>query len=462
MSSSSILIRLGLLTSAMVFGVGDGRAQSFTSLCSFTNANGAYPWGGVVVSSNRIYGTTYNGGTNGGWGSIFAVNADGSDYTGLYFFSQEADGENSNGANPLANMILAGNTLYGTASQGGTNGDGTVFAVHTDGTGITNLHNFAFSDGYSPQSGLILSGNTLFGTTQQGGSYGSGYGGGTVFRVNTDGTGFATVYTFTRAHGNSLGIGTNSDGRFPVGGLVLSGNMLYGTAGGGGTFGYGTVFGVSIDGTGFTNLHNFAGNDGGGPGGLVFSNSILYGTASGGGPKGSGTVFAVNTDGTGFITLHAFSGADGVGPGGGLILSSNTLYGTTGSGGFYGSGTVFAVDTDATGFAVLHNFNGSDGANPIGGMALSDDTLYGTTEAGGPGSGTGNGTVFAISLSGSFKSGPLTIQLNGQNLVLSWGDPAYSLLSGSTVTGPWERLWGVTSPYSISMTQSVQFFRLVR
>jgi uncharacterized repeat protein (TIGR03803 family) len=195
---------------------------------------------------------------------------------------------------------------------------------------------------------------------------------------------------------------------------------------------------------------------------MVLSGNTLYGTTSGAGPGGGGTVFAVRTDGTGFTKVHAFSGSDGAMPCGHLILAGNTLYGATESGGFYGSGTVFAVDTNATGFAILHNFNGSDGANLIGGMFLSGNRLYGATEAGGPGSGTGNGTVFALNLSGSFRSGPLNFQLNGQNLVLIWGDPAYSLLSGSTVTGPWERLWGVTSPYSVSMTQTVQFFRLVR
>ena len=49
---------------------------------------------------------------------------------------------NSDGANPYAGLILSGNTLYGTASDGGSSGNGTVFAVNTDGTGFTNLHSF--------------------------------------------------------------------------------------------------------------------------------------------------------------------------------------------------------------------------------------------------------------------------------------------------------------------------------
>ena len=99
---------------------------------------------------------------------------------------------NSDGAGPVAGLITnsSGNTLYGTTSGGGSSGNGTMFALHTDGSGFTILHHFtalvgnANSDGAYPQAGLILSGNTLYGTALQGGSRGVG----TVFAVNTDGT----------------------------------------------------------------------------------------------------------------------------------------------------------------------------------------------------------------------------------------------------------------------------------
>ena len=69
----------------------------------------------------------------------------------------------------LAGLILSGNTLYGTASAGGTNPYGTVFAVNTNGSSFTTLHAFTgyagLSDGGLPCAGLILSGNTLYGTT---------------------------------------------------------------------------------------------------------------------------------------------------------------------------------------------------------------------------------------------------------------------------------------------------------
>ena len=50
---------------------------------------------------------------------------------------------------------------------------------------FTVLHSFTGGDGTFPYAGLILSGNTMYGTTAVGG----GSDGGTVFAVNTDGTG---------------------------------------------------------------------------------------------------------------------------------------------------------------------------------------------------------------------------------------------------------------------------------
>src|SRR5438105_1774239 len=100
------------------------------------------------------------------------------------------------GATPYGDLILSGNTLYGTAYTGGRWGNGTVFKVNTNGTGFINLHSFPYTfpiQGFHPYAGLILSGDILYGTTVQGG----GSDDGTVFAVNTDGTGFTNVYSFT-------------------------------------------------------------------------------------------------------------------------------------------------------------------------------------------------------------------------------------------------------------------------
>src|SRR5207237_1863483 len=111
--------------------------------------------------------------------TMYAVNTDGSGFTTLHNFTEGRVVAylltNSDGAYPYAGLLLSGSSLYGTTWQGNTNGLGTVFAVNTNGTGFTNLLFFDYSDGAFPQAGLILSGNTLYGTA------------GPVFAVNTDG-----------------------------------------------------------------------------------------------------------------------------------------------------------------------------------------------------------------------------------------------------------------------------------
>jgi uncharacterized repeat protein (TIGR03803 family) len=428
-----LIVSLNLLLTARA------TAQTFTTLHSFTaldqtyytNGDGRYPSCTLVLSGNVLYGTASGGGSSGN-GTVFAVNTNGTGFTNLHSFtaSDPNIGTNTDGTDPSGRLILSGNTLYGTAETGGNFGHGTVFAVNTNGTGFTTLHNFtAFdpdtgtnSDGFWPLGGLVLSGNTLYGTTYGGGSSGSG----TVFAINTNGTDFRIVHNFT-----------GSDGGVLVG-LILSGNTLYGTAEQGGSSGGGTVFAVNTDGTGFTNLYNFTAgsgswpnitnSDGAVPSGVALSGNTLYGAADLGGSSGSGTLFALNTDGTGFTNLHDFNGSsDGVNPGAGLILSGNTLYGTAYNGGTYNNGTVFAVNTDGTGFTKLHSFtSGSAGAHPIGGLILSGNTLFGTAFGGYNSGGdfSGNGTVFSITL----PSPPqLRIIRSAGNVILSWPTNAAGL-----------------------------------
>jgi uncharacterized repeat protein (TIGR03803 family) len=163
---------------------------------------------------------------------------------------------NGDGAGPRAGLLRSGTTLYGTAYQGGPSGNGTVYSVNTDGTGFTNLHSFSEvayftnSDGANPYAGLVLMSNTLYGTALSGGNAGNG----TIFALNVDGSGFTVLHNFT-ATASSL-YPTNSDGARPLGGLVLFGNTLYGTAQSGGASGVGTVFAINTDGTGMRTLYS--------------------------------------------------------------------------------------------------------------------------------------------------------------------------------------------------------------
>jgi uncharacterized repeat protein (TIGR03803 family) len=361
---------------------------------------------------------------------------------------------NADGAFPEAPLILSGNTLYGTAKSGGSAGDGTVFAVNTNGAGFTNLHSFSGGDGNQLLGGLVLSGNTLYGTASQGGKAGGGgFGSGTVFAVNTDGSGFTTLYTFTNG----------TDGSAPECGLVFSGGTLYGTTSFGGTSHNGTVFALNTNGS-FTNLYNFTGgNDGANPtGALILSGSILYGTASSiFDSTNGGAIFAINTDGSGFMPLHTFAAlsavpvgvegavatnSDGAHPGGPLLLLGGTLYGAAPQGGALGIGTLFSVNTDGSGFTVLDTFTAptnfvtgpnTTGSQPNGGLILVSNLLYGTGIGGGQ---YGNGAVFAVSTNGTgltsiYSFGVITNGLSPQAGLISSGNTLYGTTTQGGVAG---------------------------
>src|SRR5208282_814979 len=265
------------------------------------------------------------------------------------------------------------NILYGTASDGGSNNLGTVFSVATDGSGYTVLHTFARTnlvnvEGARPVGTLVLSGNTLYGAANVGGTNGFG----TLFSVNTNGSGYTVLHTFATnvpdASENS--VETNADGLYPNS-LVLSGaGTLYGTANEGGTNGWGTLFSINTAGTAFTVLHTFKRNEGEYPeGGLLLAGPMLYGTAREGGTNGYGTIFSFDTsDGT-FTNLHTFSEAlngtntDGTYPDCGLALAGNTLYGTATDGGTNGNGVLFSISTNGANFTTLYTFSAGIGTN---------------------------------------------------------------------------------------------------
>ncbi len=459
----------------------DFSATTTNAIDFLTNSDGAYPYCGLVLSGNILYGTAYGGGTNGD-GTVFAVNTNLTGFAAVHTFAAAAANSfgiftNGDGAGPGGDLVLSGTALYGMAEFGGTNGNGTVYAVNTNGSGFRLLHTFSGldqtyytnSDGANPYAGLILAGNALYGTAEYGGTNGNG----TVFAVNTNGGGFRIVHTFT-----ALDAGTdttNSDGAYPVDGLAVSGSMLYGTALNGGTNGYGTVFAVNTNGTGFTTLYSFTGSDDGAYpyAGLTVSSNTLYGVATYGGMWGNGTAFALNTNGAAFTVLHGFTGGDdGSGPAAGLVVSSNVVFGTASYGGSENAGTVFEINIGDTNFAVLHAFaDGNDGANPEGDLILSNNILYGTASDGGA---NGNGTVFALSITPlppepAFSSpmhlsnGKFSILLNGvegQNYTLQ--------MSTNLISGNWTTLFvtnnATTNSFMVTdpnATNSARFYRVL-
>ncbi len=340
----------------------------FILLHSFTIAEGYSPYGAVVLSGSTLYGAVPFGGSNGNGsiftlntnGSAFTVlhHFSASAETPDIFNSPT----NSEGANPQA-LILVGDTLYGTAPSGGSSGNGTIFKLNTNGSGFGVVHHFAprfqgfpstNSDGYYSSSALICSGQTLYGTASGGGSAAKG----TIFSVQTDGTGFVNLHSFTAVSGNNI----NSDGIYPEGQLALSGSTLFGMASQGGSAGNGVLYSVQTNGTSYTALHHFTlspgfpftstNPDGINPlGGLVVSGNTLFGKTTSGGTNASGVIFALNLNGSDFTTLFNFAtnappattNATGFNSFGKLLLSGSTLYGVAIEGGTLSGGTLFSL-----------------------------------------------------------------------------------------------------------------------
>ncbi len=124
----------------------------------------------VQGADGALYGTTEGGGAQFE-GTIFKLNPDGNGYSILY--SLHSSGPDTH--DPQAGLLLAGDGyFYGTGYGGASSGAGGVFRVRTDGTGYAVLHNFPtsadLSDGNSPRAVLVADKEGAFyGTTLSGG-----------------------------------------------------------------------------------------------------------------------------------------------------------------------------------------------------------------------------------------------------------------------------------------------------
>jgi len=257
--------------------------------------DGAEPGSGLVLDGfGSLYGTTKFGGAQCSCGTVFEISPttmDGWTETVLYLF-----GNNPDGSEPTASPVFdsAGN-LYGTTSLGGQWGAGTVFQLappSQPGGPWTEvvLHSlFANTDGRTPTGGLTLNGSAIYGTASEDGPNGHG----TVFRLfpsrNASG-----AWTFELVH--SFG---GLDGSGPGGRLTFANpNTLYGTTEGGGSANSGTVFQISNSQGKVTEtvLYTFAGGlDGSHPSaGLILLNFALYSTTPIGGKNNGGVVFRLS------------------------------------------------------------------------------------------------------------------------------------------------------------------------
>jgi len=263
---------------------------------------GAAPGDGSLVfdQQGNIYGATIQGGRSGfGYGTVYELTYSNGGWTEtvLYNFTDGQDGAYPNGV-----IFDSAGNLYGTTEgwfDAGTGEDrfGKVFQLVRSGSGWSENFFYAFqdgADGAAPEADLVMDqqGN-LYGTTSNGGAGG----GGTVFELSPSGGGwtFKLLYSFSSGCNGSL-ISEFPPGCGSQGSLIIdSAGNLYGTAVSTGANGLGSVFELTYPNWTYVPLHDFAGSDGQNPyGSLAFGpNGELYGTASAGGQDGFGVVFQI-------------------------------------------------------------------------------------------------------------------------------------------------------------------------
>ncbi len=358
-----------------VFKVTTG-GSGFSPVFTF-EITGSRPVGQPVYDGTFLYGMTTTGGAYDA-GTIYKIRPDGTGFEIIFDFDGAADG-----SRPGGSLFYDGTFLYGMTSQGGANGEGTMFRINRDGTGYTSFHDFDDPvSGSFPAGSLISDGTFLYGITAHGGTLGNGV----VFKINLNGTGFVKL----------LDLDYTNSGAYPNGSLILDGTFLYALTYQGGNVGAGVIFKIETDGTDFARLHEFEfDSNGANPlGSLTSDGTFLYGMTSNAAANGYGSIFRIGNDGSGFVKLLDFEGyINGSQPQGSLTSIGSYLYGFTSGGGVLNSGTMFRIHPDGTGYEKMFDFN--DGSTPLGSLVSDGTFFYSVTNGGGK---RGLGTFFKHSI----------------------------------------------------------------
>jgi uncharacterized repeat protein (TIGR03803 family) len=456
---------------------------TLTILGSFSGTNGADPWASLVQGNNgNFYGTTYAGGptTNisdfghPGFGTIFKVTPDG-------FLTTLAAFYGTNGSHPRASLIQASDgNFYGTTCYGGsaTNvlsfgqiGYGTVFKMTPDG-GLNTLVSFNGTNGACPTAGLAEGpdGN-LYGTTRYGGTSfndpraaNTGYGvpgDGTIFRINTNGV-LTTLFSFT----------PDTQGGQPMAPLTLgSDGSFYGIISGG-TYGWGEIFRISLDGT-FAPIASLDSKNGPAQLSAIIESRDggFYGVGQVSGAYHCGAIYKVSPNHS-ISTVVSFTNSGAFSWGSVVEGTDGNLYGTTCNSSDHQYGYVYQVLPKGD-YAVIASFALTNGSGPQTGMIQGrDGSLYGTTFSGGAYAdqfGLGYGTIFRLTVP-SAAAPNLRMPIQSETgMAISWSAlpcRSYQVQYKNSLEDAWNNLGNtVSATNSVASTTdpvspSARFYRV--
>ena len=365
------------------------QAQTFTVIHNFTGgADGGNSYAGVTLDrAGNVYGQTVTSDGGSGLGTVYKL----THRSGGWTFAPLYDDGGFGGVTIGPNGSLYGTGAVAVGAAGVFNLQPPVHFLPNPLAPWMESSLYLFQQGIyaNPTSGVVFdrAGN-VYGTTSNGGRYG----GGTVYELSPSDSGWTgrVIYNFSNG----------TDGSFPYAGLVVdaAGN-LYGTTLEGGAYGNGTVFELTdLPGLGWSEsfLYSFTGGaDGGNPyGGLTFDLSgNLYGATPGTYTfnGNAGSVFKLTPSGNSwtFSVVYSFTeGGDECGPRGTPVMDAEgNLYDTTACLGAHFAGSVFKLTPVNGGwtYTAVHDFSGnSDGAYPDAGVTFdASGNIYGTTTVGG-------------------------------------------------------------------------------
>jgi uncharacterized repeat protein (TIGR03803 family) len=154
----------------------NSQSGQMTTLLSFSDPIGAFPRAGLLVLGPYLYGTTATGGV-GSWGTVFKIDSATGQVTTAALLTSET------GGGSMGELVESNSYLYGTTTTGpgfGATALGTIFRLNPATGELRTMAQFTGPNGSQPHGGGVVIGSFLYGTTSEGGTAGKG----TVYKLS--------------------------------------------------------------------------------------------------------------------------------------------------------------------------------------------------------------------------------------------------------------------------------------